>query len=1428
MKTLITCLTILVIISTFHLNAQQNYIPATLSSESTSRQCGTDQALQNRLQDPNYVKYRQDIIQKINANQLKSIPCNAQNSVVVPIAVHFDNSYDCTNAQCLIDATTAQIQSLNDDFAAANADLVKYNQIIANCGGTNVASDGVCVTFCLATQNHPAGSGIAEGFPAITVGQYNGGFELNGVGAPEWAGYLNMFVVDGLGYGVADAILGALNGDGVTQDGAFWGGPGFAQCSSGGALNDDNSWNLGRTLTHEVGHYLGLHHTFQGGCSDEPNSPYDVNDTPAQSNASSGVVATNNCNVLATGCTQGEYVQFNYMDYFDDASLVMFSNEQAIAMNAFVNSVTWASATTACANGTESIAACGGGGGGSATCDDGVQNGDETGIDCGGSCPDVCDLCDNALEGTTCDDGDACTTGETYDADCNCVGGILQDTDNDGTCDAQDDCPDDPTDNCNVDYCDATSTNTNYEFIQSVEVNGQANNSGNDGGYGDYTGTTLTTLSSTNDLTLSPGFVNSSYAENWRVWIDFNKDGDFDDADEQVYTGTSSSTTPLVGTFSAPSGTGTTTMRIVMEWNGTPEPCGSFTYGEVEDYRVALSALCTPGTACDDGDACTTGETYDANCNCTGGTLVDSDGDGVCDDNDACPGQDDAIIGTACDDGDPCTEGETYDNNCECSGGTLVDSDGDGVCETDDMCPGQDDDIIGTPCDDGDVCTTGETYDSNCECTGGTFQDADDDGTCDAQDDCPNDPTDNCNTDYCDATSTNTNYEFIQSVEVNGQANNSGNDGGYGDYTGSPLATLSATNDLTLTPGFVNSSYAENWRVWIDFNKDGDFDDAGEQVYAGTSSSTTPLVGTFSAPSGTGTTTMRIVMEWNSTPEACGSFTYGEVEDYTVALNDGGGCTPGTPCDDGDPCTEGEALDSECNCGGGTFQDADNDGVCDDNDVCPGGDDNIDSNGNGIPDACDSGGGDVAAPCVNGFADGYPCNNVDLVGFLSNADMGCSSANDIWGWTDPQTGKEYAIFGCRDRTTFIDISTPNNPVLIGSLPTNTSASSWRDMKVFDDHAFIVSEAGGHGMQVFDLTRLRNVNNPPSNFNADATMTNLGGGLNLSNSHNIVLNEQSGYVYTVGSNTCSGGLTVIDVNNPTSPSFVGCFSSDGYTHDAQCVNYIGPDTQYQGAEICFNSNENTLTIVDVTDKTDMSQISRTGYAGQRYTHQGWLTEDQQYFLMNDELDEAQNGHNTRTHIWDVSNLDSPVYMGFYQAAVASIDHNLYIKGDKAYMANYRSGLRIVDVSNVANANLQEVAYFDTYPQNDNASFNSAWSNYPYFASGNIIVSDIEKGLFVLRETQPLEREDEQLAVNPSLYIQPNPATDVINVNFQNIQENGILQVYDMTGRPISQYTLAAESDNLRIGVKHLPAGMYIIRLHFGDNTYATERFVKLSE
>lgn len=372
----------------------------------------------------------------------------------------------------------------------------------------------------------------------------------------------------------------------------------------------------------------------------------------------------------------------------------------------------------------------------------------------------------------------------------------------------------------------------------------------------------------------------------------------------------------------------------------------------------------------------------------------------------------------------------------------------------------------------------------------------------------------------------------------------------------------------------------------------------------------------------------------------------------------------------------------------------------------------------------------TATPCVGGMAGSYPCDNVDLMAFVPLATFGASAANDIWGWTDPLDGDEYALIGLSNGTGFVNISDPENPVYLGRLPTHTSNSSWRDIKVYNNYAFIVSEASGHGMQVFDLTELRSVANPPVTFANTNHYNNFG------SSHNIAINEDSGYAYAVGTGTCSGGLHMINIQNPLSLGNAGCVSSDGYTHDTQCVNYIGPDLDYQGAEICFSSNEDTLTIVDVTNKAAPDQISRTGYAGSRYTHQGWATEDQRYFLLGDELDESNNGHNTRTYIWDLLDLDNPVLMGNYTGALDSIDHNLYIIGDYAYEANYSSGLRILDISDIGNANLTEIAFFDIYPANNNVNYSGSWSNYPYFDSGNVIVSGIGQGLFVLRPTLSL--------------------------------------------------------------------------------------------
>src|ERR1051325_2900474 len=304
-------------------------------------------------------------------------------------------------------------------------------------------------------------------------------------------------------------------------------------------------------------------------------------------------------------------------------------------------------------------------------------------------------------------------------------------------------------------------------------------------------------------------------------------------------------------------------------------------------------------------------------------------------------------------------------------------------------------------------------------------------------------------------------------------------------------------------------------------------------------------------------------------------------------------------------------------------------------------------------------------PSVNGTAATFPCNKVDLASLLPIADVDGTSAagvtaNDVWGWTDPLTNREYALLGLSNGVAFVDVTNPNAPVYLGNLPRTAAASDslWRSIKVYRNHLYDVSEAVGHGLQVFDLTQLRNVTSPPVTFTETAHYDNF------SSAHTLNVDEETGFLYVAGSkpaanrtpnvDTCpgvsatkGGGLHMIDVHNPDAPAFAGCVNDDGYTHETECIIYRGPDAEHRGREICFSSNEDTLTIVDVTNKSTPLQLSRTTYAGVGYTHQGWLTPDQRTFLLNDELDEQQQHlARNRTIVFDVSDLDSPVVRGVF--------------------------------------------------------------------------------------------------------------------------------------------------------------------------------------
>jgi choice-of-anchor B domain-containing protein len=476
--------------------------------------------------------------------------------------------------------------------------------------------------------------------------------------------------------------------------------------------------------------------------------------------------------------------------------------------------------------------------------------------------------------------------------------------------------------------------------------------------------------------------------------------------------------------------------------------------------------------------------------------------------------------------------------------------------------------------------------------------------------------------------------------------------------------------------------------------------------------------------------------------------------------------------------------------------------------------------------------GGTAQP--EGSAIAYPCDRVDLLSRVSHEEMGDAfRGNDVWGWTDPLTGGEYALVGLQSGTAFVDVSDPVAPVYLGTLPTHTQSSTWRDIKTFGDYAYVVSEAPQHGMQVFDLTQLRGVLTPTT-WAETAHYDGVGG------THNLFILEATSFAYVVGADAgadlgCDGGLHMVDLAEPESPTFAGCFSADGYTHDVQCVVYDGPDLGYQGREICVAANEDTFTIVDVTDKAGPVLVSQMIHPNHGYAHQGWLTEDHRYFIANDELDEQRFGNNTRTLVFDVADLDEPEFRDAFLHDVPAIDHNLYIVGSTVFETNDAAGLRILDASGLLagepGSGLAAAAFFDTHPETDAPVFEGTWSNYPFFESGIVIANDRSRGLFVLqpRLTEPTASE----GVGPAGYAlsaaYPNPFATRARFSLRVDRSQTVtVAVYDVLGRRVAEVfhgVLAAGAPRtFALDGNAWPAGTYLVRVT-GEDFAETRRVMR---
>ncbi len=386
------------------------------------------------------------------------------------------------------------------------------------------------------------------------------------------------------------------------------------------------------------------------------------------------------------------------------------------------------------------------------------------------------------------------------------------------------------------------------------------------------------------------------------------------------------------------------------------------------------------------------------------------------------------------------------------------------------------------------------------------------------------------------------------------------------------------------------------------------------------------------------------------------------------------------------------------------------------------------------------------ATCSDGMAGEFPCANVDLLSHMPLSEFSSvySSANDIWGFVDLNDNREYALIGLKGGVAVVDVTDPANPSEVGLV--KGVGSTWRDIKVYQyldgasgdykAYAYVTTEGSSGGLQIIDLTSL------PDSVSLANTITEFSRAhnvylANIDYATGMALDGMEPFLYIAGANKDGGLFRVFNLTDPTAPELVATNPLGGYMHDAtslvitdsrtaQCHNSHNP------CELLISFSGATVKIWDMTDKSNPVRLSRTNYTNASYSHSGWWSADKKRIFLQDELDEKNLGLNTTLNVLDISSLLDPVLSGIYTGSTQAVDHNGFTRGDRYYMSNYRRGLVVLDVSDPDNPT--ELGFFDTFPipEENSANFNGAWGAYPYLPSGNILVSDIDYGLYVLKD------------------------------------------------------------------------------------------------
>ncbi len=384
--------------------------------------------------------------------------------------------------------------------------------------------------------------------------------------------------------------------------------------------------------------------------------------------------------------------------------------------------------------------------------------------------------------------------------------------------------------------------------------------------------------------------------------------------------------------------------------------------------------------------------------------------------------------------------------------------------------------------------------------------------------------------------------------------------------------------------------------------------------------------------------------------------------------------------------------------------------------------------------------------CTNQKAAEFDCNRIDLLAHVNLSTLGNSNSrgNDIWGHVDLNDGREYALVGLTNGVSIVEVTQPESPRVVTFIPGQQTI--WRDLKTyqyFDEtrrrwmsYAYVTADAASAGTVILDLNELPLRVQQVSSETSDTSAHNIYIS-NVDYSTGVALTNKKAYMHVAGSDKNGGAFNSYSLDVPTRPTAV--YKSGGgralYSHDVSSL-WIKDDRRQQcvnplvDCDLLLDYNENEILLWDKTNNASPTQLSNTLYQYLAYVHSGWWTEDRQFISVHDELDEQRYSLNTRVRFFSINNLRQPQLAGEYIGPTAAIDHNGYTRGNRYYISNYERGLVVLDISNPRNPT--EIGFFDTYPLNNSASFNGAWGTYPFLPSGNILVNDINSGLYVLRD------------------------------------------------------------------------------------------------